>query len=161
MSSMPWWPCVRPANLALIVDEVFGFYPMTGGRRGPSVLDRTAEVLTFSLGGLSKAVGLPQLKLGWMIADGPPPLVERALARLELICDTYLSVATPVQLAAGAILDIGVSITEQIGQRIRQNYAMLQALAKDHPASRLLSVDGGWVRYPAGACNAVRGGAGA
>ena len=142
----------QAGDLALIADEVFGFYPMTGARRGPSVLDRAADVLTFSLGGLSKAVGLPQLKLGWMIADGPPPLVERALSRLELICDIYLSVATPVQLAAGTILDLGVSVTDQIARRIRQNYTTLQVLAEGHPASRLLSVDGGWcaaVQIPA------------
>ena len=142
----------RIADLVLIVDEVFGFYPMTGATRGPSVLDRASDVLTFSLGGLSKAVGLPQLKLGWIIAGGPRPLVQRALDRLELICDTYLSVAMPVQLAVGTILDRGAAVTAQISQRVRQNYAMLHALVEDHPASRLLSVDGGWyapVQVPA------------
>lgn len=50
-------------GLALIVDEVFGFYPMKPTLRGPSVLDEPPAALTFVLGGLSKAVGLPGLKL--------------------------------------------------------------------------------------------------
>ena len=57
-------------------------------------------LLTFRLGGLSKSAGLPQVKLGWIAVDGPAPLVDEALERLELICDTYLSVSTPVQMAA-------------------------------------------------------------
>ena len=60
------------------------------------VLDQD-EALTFSLGGLSKSAGLPQMKLGWMVAGGPPALVDAALARLEIVCDTFLSVSTPVQ----------------------------------------------------------------
>ena len=142
----------RACSLVLIADEVFGFYPMTSSGRGPSVLDRASDILSFSLGGLSKSVGLPQLKLGWIIAHGPAPLVQRALSRLEHICDTYLSVATPVQLAAGTLLKRGASVTDQIGQRIRRNYAMLQSLVEGYPASQLLSVDGGWyapVQVPA------------
>ena len=69
------------------------------GSRGRASLDRD-DVLVFSLGGLSKSVGLPQVKLGWIAVAGPPALVAEALARLELICDTYLSVSTPVQVAA-------------------------------------------------------------
>ena len=98
-------------DLALIVDEVFAPYPLTPGAAGPSVLDGDRDVLAFCLGGLSKAVGLPQLKLGWIAAAGPRPAVDRALAGLELICDTYLSVATPVQLAAGRLLADGAAVT--------------------------------------------------
>lgn len=142
----------REHEAAVIADEVFGLYPMTGGLRGPSVLDLPAETLTFSLGGLSKAVGLPQLKLGWIVADGPPPLVERALARLELICDTYLSVATPIQVAAAALLENGEARTAQIARRVRENYHTLRRLAAAYPATQLLPVEGGWyavVQIPA------------
>ena len=72
-----------------------------------SVLEQD-EALTFSLGGLSKSAGLPQMKLGWMAAGGPGRrCVDAALARLEIICDAYLSVSTPVQQAAGALLAAG------------------------------------------------------
>ena len=134
----------RARGLALIVDEVFGRYPMSGGRRGPSVLDRPPDVLTFVLGGLSKAVGLPQLKLGWVVVTGPDSVVEKALARLDLICDTYLSVGTPVQHAAANLLKAGASITDQIAKRVRGNYGCLARLSESYPTVTLLPTEGGW-----------------
>ena len=131
-------------KLALIADEVFGFYPLTSQLRGPSVLDYHPNVLSFVLGGLSKAVGLPQLKLGWIITDGPPALTKDALKRLEFICDTYLSVGTPVQLAVDEILKLSTLVTEQISQRIRQNYKRLWEISSQHSSTRLLPIDGGW-----------------
>ena len=142
----------REHDLALIVDEVFGFYPMAAQTRGPSVLDNPPDVLTFTLGGLSKAVGLPQLKLGWVVVGGPPNMVQSTLTRLEFICDAYLSVGTPVQLAVGDILEAAEVVTAQITTRIRQNYARLGELTRHHPSARLLPVDGGWyavVQVPA------------
>ena len=142
----------RAHDLALIVDEVFAPYPLARDGAGPSVLDRQRDVLAFSLGGLSKSVGLPQLKLGWVVAAGPRPLVDRALAGLELICDTYLSVATPVQLAAADLLAGGAPVTARIAARVRGNHAALRRLLARRPAIRLLPADGGWyavVRIPA------------
>ena len=142
----------REHDLALIVDEVFGLYPMAVQARGPSVLDHPSAVLTFCLGGLSKSLGLPQLKLGWITVSGPRQDVERALARLELICDTYLSVATPVQLALGDLLEQGAVVTSQIVARVRHNHAKLREVSARHPAAQLLPVDGGWyavVQVPA------------
>ena len=134
----------RDRSLALIGDEVFNRYPLeTDAADVPSVLDQK-EALTFSLGGLSKAAGLPQLKLGWTIVDGPEGLVDEALARLELICDTYLSVSTPVQHAVPALLAVGETVAAQIAERIRANYRTLRRLAADHPASRVLRAEGGW-----------------
>ena len=57
----------------------------------------------FTLGGLSKSIGLPQMKLGWIVASGPADRIDDAKARLEIIADTYLSVSTPVQVAAAAV----------------------------------------------------------
>lgn len=142
----------REHGLALIADEVFGAYPLDGAAPGPSVLDRPQEVLTFSLGGLSKAVGLPQLKLAWVVAGGPRPAVDRALAGLELIADTYLSVAAPVQTAARTLLETGAETTARIAARVRTNYAVIRRIAERHPAVRLLPADGGWsavARVPA------------
>ena len=134
----------RDRSLALIGDEVFNRYPLeTDAADVPSVLDQK-EALTFSLGGLSKAAGLPQLKLGWTIVDGPEGLVAEALARLELICDTYLSVSTPVQHAVPALLAVGETVAAQIAERIQANYRTLQRLTADHAASRVLHAEGGW-----------------
>ncbi len=110
------------------------------------------EALTFSLGGLSKSAGLPQMKLGWMAAGGPSPLVDAALARLEIICDAFLSVSTPVQQAARALLALGGDIRRLIVERVRQNLGVLQTLAAGRPSCSVLRVEGGWsavVRVPA------------
>ena len=130
------------ADLALIVDEVFADYPLPDGRI--NTWGRRHDALTFRLGGLSKAVGLPQLKLGWIVIQGPVDLVNASLDRLELICDTYLSVGTPVQLAADALLESGRKIRDQIQARTSSNYAALRQLAAARPAIAVLHADGGW-----------------
>ena len=142
----------RERGLALIVDEVFGRYPIVAKSRGPSVLDRPSDVLTFVLGGLSKAVGLPQLKLGWIVLAGPADDVSRARERLAFIADMYLPVGTPVQLALSSLLDAGGAVTTQIATRIRTNHAALRTVVDRHPAAQMLRVDGGWyavVQVPA------------
>ena len=140
-------------ELAIICDEVFAGYPMEdaeAGRSGALVAD--TEALTFTLGGLSKSAGLPQLKLGWILMGGPRGLVVPARDRLELVCDTYLSVATPVQLAAGVLLERSRSVADAILDRVRANYGALRRLADRFPACRVLPTEGGWyavVQVPA------------
>jgi aspartate/methionine/tyrosine aminotransferase len=134
----------RKYDLALIVDEVFLTYPMAIRSMRMSVLSRTSEVLTFSLGGLSKAVGLPQIKLGWITVGGPSVVVKRALSRLELICDTYLSVGTPGQIASPQLFRAGVVVADQIRTRVRANHGKLSQLVSGYQSVQLLAVDGGW-----------------
>ena len=88
----------RHRKWALIVDEVFADYPLEASHPLTDVAVRS-EVLCFTLAGLSKTIGLPQLKLGWCIAGGPAAERDAALAALEVIADSYLSVGTPVQVA--------------------------------------------------------------
>ncbi len=130
---------------ALIADEVFADYELTPGAasRAGRVADRR-DALTFSLGGLSKSVGLPQVKLGWIAVVGPDRLVDEALARLELVCDTYLSVATPVQRAAADLMRRGVTVRAQIAARIAANYTQLQHLVASARACTVLRAEGGW-----------------
>ena len=143
----------RERSLTLIVDEVFNRYPidpLPGSTR--SALVRPAEALTFVLGGLSKAVGLPQVKLGWIVVDGPDDEVGPAFDALDLVLDTYLSVSTPVQLAAERLLAEATSVTEQIRARIAANHRTLARLVAEHPATGLLHAEGGWyavVQVPA------------
>jgi aspartate/methionine/tyrosine aminotransferase len=132
-------------RLALVADEVFYDYNIASdacaARVGVSGRD---DVLSFSLGGLSKSVGLPQVKLAWVAAAGPAALVAAALERLELICDTYLSVSTPVQVAAPRFLERGAVVRQQIARRISANYRLLcQALGKAS-GCRLHPAEGGW-----------------
>jgi hypothetical protein len=130
-------------SLAIISDEVFSDYAFAPDPERVPRLTSTAEVLTFSLSGLSKVAGLPQMKLGWIVAGGPPSARAAALERLELIADTYLSVATPVQHALPSLLEAGESIREQIRRRTKQNLDTLLA-ATANSAYRTLEVEGGW-----------------
>ncbi len=138
-------------GLALIGDEVFADYPIDQAD-GParSVIDQD-QVLAISLGGLSKSVGLPQLKLGWMALRGPGAALDGALARLELIADTYLSVGTPVQVAAHQLLTNGLVVRQQILDRVRANYRTLIGAAAPMAACEVLRAEGGWsavIRIP-------------
>jgi alanine-synthesizing transaminase len=140
----------RDHDLALISDEVFADYPMAGATAASAL--RQEKALTFALGGLSKSAGLPQVKLGWIAVGGPVRLVEEALERLETICDAYLSVATPVQVATADLLAAGASVRSQIHDRVRQNFAQLTTMASAYPACALLPIEAGWyavVQVPA------------
>jgi aspartate/methionine/tyrosine aminotransferase len=132
-------------GLALIVDEVFADFPLLPAADAvTAVAGRPSPALVFSLGGLSKSCGLPHLKLGWMAATGPAPLVSDALARLELIADTYLSVGTPVQSALPGLLQAGAAIRRQIIHRVQHNRrALVQALGTHSPCT-LLPAEAGW-----------------
>jgi alanine-synthesizing transaminase len=141
-------------DAALVVDEVFADYPFAeaDGRLAVAMAatgtstdsDPKTGPLTFRLGGLSKSAGLPQVKLGWIAVDGPDELVRGALERLEFICDTYLSVSTPVQIAARALIQGGAAIRAQILQRIRTNLRGLREMVAASPSLNLLEGDGGW-----------------
>lgn len=137
-------------GLALISDEVFADYPIAGPT--PSSALRQEKALTFALGGLSKSVGLPQLKLGWIAVGGPDATVADAMDRLETICDASLSVSTPVQIAAADLLAAGATVRDQIQERVRANYARLTAMASANPACAVMPAEAGWyavVRIPA------------
>ena len=133
---------------ALIIDEVFIDYPISATL--PSSLDRR-DCLVFRLGGLSKSAGLPQVKLGWVVVDGPEALVRGALDRLELICDTYLSVSTPVQRAASSLIADGAQVRAAILDRVRGNDRTLRELASEYSSIEILPCEAGWsavVRVP-------------
>lgn len=141
----------RERGWALIVDEVFADYPLDAREPLTDIAGRT-DVLTFSLAGLSKTVGLPQLKLAWMVVGGPPAPRDEALASLELVADSFLSVSTPVQVAAPHLLRAGATVRDAIHHRIRQNLDALRAGARGFPACDVLRTEGGWsavVRVPA------------
>jgi alanine-synthesizing transaminase len=130
-------------GLALVADEVFADYPLAPRPEAVSLLGED-RVLTFTLGGLSKSGGLPQVKLGWIIASGPDGAVADALERLDVICDTYLSVSTPVQVAAARLIEAGHAIRAGIAARLAVNLDRLRAAIAAQPAVTLLEPEGGW-----------------
>jgi alanine-synthesizing transaminase len=130
-------------DLALVVDEVFADYPLRPDpERAGSALGARA-CLTFVLSGLSKVALLPQLKLSWGAACGPADRVAAALARLALIADSFLSVATPVQLALPRILAAAPALQARVRARTAANLAALRAALAGGAAS-VLDAEGGW-----------------
>jgi alanine-synthesizing transaminase len=137
---------------AIIADEVFLDYPLDAAAGAGRSFAATGDALTFSLGGLSKSVGLPQLKLAWIVTSGPKQVVEAALERLEYIADNFLSVSTPVQLALTALLREGRTVRDAIVKRCRDNLAVLRRAVAEVPAATVPAVGAGWsavLRVPA------------
>ena len=137
-------------QMAVIADEVFLDFALDGMRVPSFVAD--ASALTFSLSGLSKIAGLPQMKAAWLAVSGPRDLKREALARLEVIADTYLSVNAPVQLAMPTFFEQRHSFHTQLLSRVRENLAALDRQLAGQKACSRLAVEGGWyavLRVPA------------
>jgi alanine-synthesizing transaminase len=140
-------------GLALIVDEVFldfaiGFDPKA---QRPASFVANGSTLTFTLSGLSKISGMPQMKIAWLVASGPSDLVWESLNRIEVIADTYLSLNTPLQLAAPDLLQQRHEFQRQILARVRANLDELDRQLKTQPLCERLQVEGGWyaiIRVP-------------
>lgn len=167
--------CVKH-DLALLVDEVFLDYvipdavtgpgqPLSGADEAGKRTEDAAQqqllspsfafhrgALTFTLSGVSKISGLPQMKLAWIVVSGPADLARSAISRLEVIADTYLSQNAPIQLAAPQLLREGQSIREQLSTRILGNLAELDSQLARQLVCERLQVEGGWyvvLRVPA------------
>ncbi len=143
---------VERAGCALIADEVFREHPWPGRASLPSWLDGPRRAPTFVLGGLSKQCGLPQLKLGWIVAAGPARARDEALAGLEWLADLQLSVGSPVQAALPALLALSREFVPRVRERLVANLEALDALALARPVVTRLPGLGGWsavLRVPA------------
>jgi len=136
-------------QMAIIADEVF--LDFSFGAAAKSFV-ANAGALTFTMSGISKISGLPQMKLAWLAVGGPATAKREALARLEMIADTYLSLNAPIQLAAPVLLQQRAGFQQQLMARVRRNLAELDAqLTKEKKFDRL-NVEGGWyavLRVPA------------
>ncbi len=131
-------------GLALIVDEVFYDYAWRGGTRRATSLAGPHRALTFTLSGLSKTAGLPQMKLGWIHVGGPEDQRREALERLEWIADAYLPASAPVQLAAARWLELAGEIQSRILGQVLSNWSELAATVRKAPAWRAREPEGGW-----------------
>jgi alanine-synthesizing transaminase len=153
-------------GLAVIVDEVFLDYALrdeisaanavelrSTGQPGAAVpafsppapsFAGNQDVLTFTLSGLSKISALPQMKVAWVVTSGPVDKVAAAMARLEVIADTYLSMNAPVQWAVPVMLEQRESIQRQLIRRVRTNLAELDRQLVPQDSCQRLSVEGGW-----------------
>jgi aspartate/methionine/tyrosine aminotransferase len=132
-------------RLALIVDEVFLDYPLRESTEARSFARGEHPALTFVLSGLSKIVGLPQMKAAWIATLGPDGLRTEALARLEIVADTFLSMNAPVQLAMPLWLAGRKAIQAEILERAKGNLATLRRIAEESPGRLLVfEAEAGW-----------------
>jgi len=129
-------------GLALVVDEVFLDYPHDGAGRNTLAVNN--DVLTFTLSGLSKISGLPQMKVAWAVTSGPDEQKTEALARLEVIADTYLSMNAPLQLATPTLLAERKNFQPLLLDRVRTNLRELDRQLSHQKTCERLDVEGGW-----------------
>ncbi len=137
-------------RLPLMVDEVFMEYGLHEGREVPGSFGGEEHGLVFTLNGISKTLGLPQMKVAWITASGTREFVDDAMKRLEVIADTYLTVGTPVQQALEVFFREGKNVTQQIQRRVRENFKTACILLAKTPLS-LLETEAGWntiIRLP-------------
>jgi alanine-synthesizing transaminase len=141
----------RRRGLALIADEVFLDYCFPHAQAEAGSFAGENPALTFTLNGLSKSAALPQMKLGWIAISGPERAAEDALARLDVIADTYLAVGTPVQCALPQLLASAQGIQRQISVRTDANLSRLDEKIAGQSLCSRLEVDAGWsaiIRVP-------------
>jgi aspartate/methionine/tyrosine aminotransferase len=140
----------RKHGLALISDEVFLDYAHDGAVRQSFAAN--ADVPTFTLSGVSKVSALPQMKVAWIVTNGPAAQIQAAQSRLEVIADTYLSINAPIQWATPTLLEQRTSIRQQLLTRVLANLKELDRQLSAQKTCRRLDVEGGWyavLRVPA------------
>lgn len=158
-------------NLVLVVDEVFGDYGFSdevkrswlylrdGNRNGLGDGNINADFFDcggndivfapvngpkcpiFWLNGLSKAVGAPQLKFGWMAFYAPRENFEEIRAALEFVEDAYLSASSCAQSLAAPLLARSADYEAQVRERLQNNWETLRAA---FPGKYCPKVLGGW-----------------
>jgi alanine-synthesizing transaminase len=129
-------------DLAIIADEVF--LDFSFGKDILATFASNNKALTFTMSGLSKISGMPQMKVAWIIATGPETLKQQAVARIEMIADTYLSMNTPTQLALPVLLKLRHNFQQQCVERTRNNLAQLDKVLAAQKLCIRLNLEGGW-----------------
>jgi alanine-synthesizing transaminase len=134
----------KKRGMAVIADEVFLDYQMETGAAAPVSCALNRHNLAFTLSGVSKILGLPQMKLSWIVVSGPEPIAEEASKRLEVISDTFLSASTPAQRALPQWFSLQPVIQKEILERLRKNAQFLKQKFGGGGPVRLFPVQGGW-----------------
>ncbi|HWG59812.1 MAG TPA: pyridoxal phosphate-dependent aminotransferase [Candidatus Acidoferrales bacterium] len=143
-------------GIASIADEVFWDFrhtrePAPGVAR-PVSFAASSPALALTMSGLSKISGLPQMKAAWIVVSGPEEIKRKALGRLEVIADTFLSVSAPVQHGLAALLNLRHDFQRQVLARVSANLAELDRQVAQHPSCARLEAEAGWyavLRVPA------------
>ncbi|MBI3313718.1 MAG: pyridoxal phosphate-dependent aminotransferase [Candidatus Omnitrophica bacterium] len=134
----------RTSGAALICDEVFFDFSFGEGKDKAPSFAGEKEQLTFTLSGISKILGLPQMKLSWIVVSGPEGLAREAISRLQIISDTYLSASTPSQNALEEWFGYAEPIQREIRERVLENRNYLSQKISGIQNAKLLEASGGW-----------------
>lgn len=134
----------KSREMAIICDEVFLDYLYVSDDGLTRSLASNQETLTFVIGGLSKSLGLPQMKLSWIIVAGPEHLRQEALHRLEIIADTYLSVGAPASNALARWLGLKNSRQQCIMEHLMRNREIFSKIFDPSCPVKALAIEGGW-----------------
>jgi alanine-synthesizing transaminase len=137
-------------EIAIVADEVFLDFAL--GSKRHDTFAANSGALTFTMSGLSKICGLPQMKAAWLSVSGPLALREQALGRLEVIADTYLSMSAPIQWAMPTLLGQRARFQRQLLACVNANLAELDKQLAGQKSCTRLEVEGGWnavIRVPA------------
>jgi alanine-synthesizing transaminase len=129
-------------EIAIIADEVFLDFALK--EKQIATFAANSGVLTFTMSGLSKLCGLPQMKAAWLVVSGPEAWKTEALARLEVIADTYLSMSAAIQLAIPALLEQRHAFQKQVIARVNGNLCELDKQLAGQKSCSRLEVVGGW-----------------
>ena len=132
----------RERQIALIVDEVFFDFNLS--RESVESFAGNDAALTFTMSGLSKVAGLPQMKVAWLVTSGPSDVADTALERLEVIADTYLSMNAPIQHAIPELLASRNGFQQRLMARLRVNLSELDRQLGGQKLCSRLEVEGGW-----------------
>lgn len=136
-------------DLAIIADEVFLDFSLNSEHAGSFTANQS--VLTLTMSGLSKISGLPQMKFSWLAINGPVNKKTEALARLEIIADTFLSMNAAIQAAAPTLVAQRHGFQQQLTARVRGNLAELDKQLSEQKSCTRLEIEGGWysvIRVP-------------
>lgn len=131
-------------NLVIISDEVFWDYNIISDMSSIISFSNCHDVPTFTLNGISKLLALPQMKLGWIVINGPASFRLSAMNRLELISDTFLNVNIPSQNALSKWFETMQNVFNELSERIRKNYDYLLNNINTNIPLQLFNVEGGW-----------------
>jgi aspartate/methionine/tyrosine aminotransferase len=137
-------------EIAIIADEVFLDFDL--GDKRHATFAANSGALTFTMSGLSKICGLPQMKAAWVAMSGPEPSRKQALDRIEVIADTYLSMSAPIQWAMPTLLGQRAAFQRQLLARANRNLVELDKQLAEQKSCSRLEVEGGWnavLRLPA------------
>ena len=132
----------REHELALLADEVFFDFNLSKVKFDSFATNQAA--LTFTMSGLSKIAGLPQMKVAWIATTGPTNVAEEAIEKLEVIADTYLSVNAPIQQAIPELLASSDDFQQQLKVRLHENLGELDRQLRGQQLCSRLQVEGGW-----------------